>query len=85
MRTRIVRIGNSRGIRIPKPLLEEIGLEGEVEVKVEGNTLVVRPIRPTRCGWTEAFAAMAERGEDELLDRVAEPTSSWDEEEWRWE
>ena len=85
MRTRIVRIGNSRGIRIPKPLLEEIGLEGEVEVRVEGNTLVVRPIRPTRAGWTETFGAMAERGEDELLDRVAEPTSSFDAQEWQWE
>jgi antitoxin MazE len=84
MRTRIVRIGNSRGIRIPKPLLEEIGLEGEVEVKVEGNTLVVRPLRQARAGWSDAFARMAERGDDELLDRVAEPVSSWDEEEWQW-
>ncbi|MCU0292971.1 MAG: AbrB/MazE/SpoVT family DNA-binding domain-containing protein [Thermoanaerobaculaceae bacterium] len=84
MRTRIVRIGNSRGIRIPKPLLEEIGLEGEVEVKVEGNALVVRPVRQARAGWSDVFARMAERGDDELLDRVAEPVSSWDEEEWQW-
>jgi antitoxin MazE len=84
MRTRIVRIGNSRGIRIPKPLLEEIGLDGEVEVRIEGNTLVVRPVRQARQGWFDAFAMMAERGDDELLDRVAEGVSSWDEEEWQW-
>lgn len=85
MRTKIVRIGNSKGIRIPKPLLEEVGLDGEVDVRVAGNTLVLTPVGRPREGWSSAFKAMAESSEDELLDRVAEPASSWDAEEWRWE
>ncbi len=42
MKTRIVRIGNSQGIRIPKLLLAETGLEGEVEIETRGRELVVR-------------------------------------------
>ena len=83
MRTKIVRIGNSRGIRIPKPLLEEAGLIGEVEIAVEDDALVIRPIKHPRQGWAEAAREMAARGDDELLDPYV-PTQ-WDLEEWEWE
>jgi antitoxin MazE len=82
MKTRIVRIGNSQGVRIPKPLLEEAGLPSEVEVTVEDNRLVIAPASRPRAGWAEAFAAMAERGEDGLLD--APTPTEWDETEWEW-
>ncbi|MBX9581948.1 MAG: AbrB/MazE/SpoVT family DNA-binding domain-containing protein [Gemmataceae bacterium] len=82
MKTRIVPIGNSRGIRIPKPLLEQAGLSGEVEITAEGGALVVRPARAARAGWADAFAEMARRGDDALLDG---PTpSSFDRDEWEW-
>jgi antitoxin MazE len=81
MKTRIVRIGNSHGVRIPKPLLEQVGLRGEVEIDVQDGSLVIKPATP-RAGWAEAFQAMAEQGDDALLD-PATPTS-WDEEEWEW-
>jgi antitoxin MazE len=84
MKTRIVRIGNSQGIRIPKPLLEQTGLQGEVEILVENNSLVIRPIRRPREGWAEAFQEMAQRGEDKLLDSDMPSLTSWDEEEWEW-
>lgn len=48
MKTRIVRIGNSRGIRIPKPLLEAAGLVGEVDVTAKRGTLIIRPIHSPR-------------------------------------
>jgi antitoxin MazE len=83
MRTRIVRIGNSQGIRIAKHLLDQTGLREEVEVEAEGNRLVIRPVAAPRAGWKEAFQAMAEAGEDRMLDD--EPVASrWDEEEWEW-
>jgi antitoxin MazE len=85
MKTRIVRIGNSQGIRIAKYLLDQTGLREEVEVEVEaeGNRLVIRPVAAPRAGWKEAFQAMAEAGEDRMLD--GEPAASrWDEEEWEW-
>jgi len=84
MKTRIVRIGNSRGIRIPKPLLEQTGLEGEVEVHAQNDSLVIRPIKKPRDGWAAAFEEMARRGDDELPDADAPSLSAWDEDEWEW-
>ena len=60
MRTRIVPIGNSQGIRIPKVLLEQVGLEGEVELSVDGDSLIIRPATSPRAGWAMAFQEMAQ-------------------------
>jgi antitoxin MazE len=84
MKTHIVPIGNSRGIRIPKPLLEQAGLSGEVEISAQDDTLVIRPVRRPRSGWAAAFQEMAQHGDDRLLDDVAPTQSSWDEDEWEW-
>ncbi len=84
MKTRIIRIGNSRGIRIPKPLLETAGLGDEVEIRALKDSLVIRAARKPRAGWDEAFREMAQRGDDALLDEASPSLSSWDEEEWEW-
>lgn len=84
MRTRIVRIGNSQGVRIPKPLLEQTGLRGEVEVSAEDDSLVIRPARRPREGWADAFQEMARQGDDALLDDAVLSLSGWDEDEWEW-
>ena len=55
MKTRIVRIGNSRGVRIPKLLLEQTGLDGEVDISVRDDGLMIRPARKAREGWEAAF------------------------------
>lgn len=60
IRTRIVKIGNSQGIRIPKPLLEQSGISTEVEIEVHSDRLILRPAPKLRVAWDEAFAAMAE-------------------------
>ncbi len=82
VRTRIVRLGKSRGVRIPEELLAESGLADEVELRVEAGTIVIDAAPKPRQGWDEAFAAMAERGDDWLLDPPA-PTA-WDGSEWEW-
>jgi antitoxin MazE len=84
MRARIVRIGNSHGIRIPKSILEATGLSDEVELEVGEDRLVVRAVRRPREGWEARFASMAEAGDDRLLDAEVIETSSWDEDEWEW-
>jgi antitoxin MazE len=84
MKTRIVRIGNSRGVRIPKPLLEQTGLRDEVEIAAVDNSLVIRPGRKPREGWATAFQEMARRGDDALIDDVAPTLSAWDKDEWEW-
>jgi antitoxin MazE len=55
MKTRIVRIGNSKGIRIPKLRLQQTGLSGEVDIRAENGSLVIRPARRPRAGWAAAF------------------------------
>ncbi len=84
MKTRIVWIGNSQGIRIPKSLLEQTGLSGEVEISVEDGALVIRPLKKPRAGWAAALQQMARRGDDALLDDVSPSLSQWDESEWEW-
>jgi antitoxin MazE len=84
MRTKVVRIGNSRGIRIPKPLIQQTGLGEEIEITVRENTLVISPARAPRSGWAGAFQAMAEHGDDTRLDRDSVATSRWDDDEWDW-
>jgi antitoxin MazE len=73
MKTHIVRIGNSQGVRIPKPLLEQTGLSGEVEISVQDGSLVIKRAHKPRAGWAKAFKEMAERGDDVLLDEGAPP------------
>ena len=85
MKTRVVAIGNSQGIRIPKPLLEQTGLSGEVEISAEDGALVIRPVKRPRASWAAAFQEMARRGDDALLDGEALSLSAWDEGEWEWQ
>ena len=82
IRSRVVKIGNSRGIRIPRTLLEQAGLTDEIEMTVEGNRLIVHAARQPRAGWADRFAKMAEKGDDHLLDEAV--STQWDEDEWTW-
>jgi antitoxin MazE len=84
MKTRIIRIGNAQGVRIPRPLLEQTGLSGEVEISVQNGSLVIKPSAKPRAGWAAAFREMAKRGDDALLDDVSPTLSRWDEDEWEW-
>lgn len=82
IRTRIIKIGNSQGIRIPKTLLEQSGIQTEVEISIDGDRLTIRPLQQLRTGWDQAFAAMAAHQDDVLLDEV-NPTE-WEQAEWEW-
>ena len=82
IRSKVVKIGNSRGIRIPRILLEQAGLTDEVEMMVEGKNLIIHSVLSSRQGWEAQFMAMAEHDDDQLLDETL-PTQ-WDEVEWTW-
>jgi antitoxin MazE len=81
-RTRIIQIGNSKGIRVPKMLLEHAQLPDEVELQAEHGRLIVRAARGARAGWAEAAKRMRTRGDDQLLD--ATTSSHFDDKEWQW-
>jgi len=84
MRARIVKIGNSQGIRIPKPLLEQTGIVEDVEMEVLRNQIIIRPVTSSREGWEEAFKAMAKKNDDSLIIDDNNMIHSWDDEQWRW-
>jgi antitoxin MazE len=83
MRARVIKIGNSKGLRIPKPILDQTGIVDDVEIKVEKNQIIIRPVKNVREGWDAAFKNMGQRGDDEPIidDNISH---SWDEEEWQW-
>lgn len=95
IQTQIVKIDNSQGIRIPRSLLEQIGISEAVEIEVQGDQIVIRAaqkpdagwfvisgtLKP-RAGWEEAFAKMADQQDDVLLDDVT--NTEWEELEWQW-
>ena len=82
MKARIVRVGNSRGVRLPKPLLEQAGLLDEVEIHAEPGRIVIESATRPRSGWSDAAREMAARGEDGLIDEA--PPTRFDAEEWSW-
>ena len=84
MRARIIKIGNSQGIRIPKPLLEQTGILEDVELKVEKDRILISPITNPREFWDDAFRGMAANEDDGLLIDSKAFSHSWDEEEWQW-
>ncbi len=82
MKARIVRVGNSRGVRIPKPLLDQAGLTEDVELHAEPGRIVIEAAARPRAGWADAARAMAARGDDALLD--APTATRFDGEDWEW-
>jgi antitoxin MazE len=82
MRARLIRIGNSRGIRLPKPIIQQVGLTGEIDVRIRDGAVIIRPAGQPRSGWAEAAKHMRIRGGDQLLDEPI-PTR-FDEKEWQW-
>jgi antitoxin MazE len=83
MKTELVRIGNSRGIRIPKPLIEQCGFGETVEVRIERDCLIISRERQPRESWGEAFRESGDAAQDELLLETKE-SNEFDRKEWRW-
>jgi antitoxin MazE len=88
IKSKLVRIGNSRGIRLPKALLEQAELSDEVTLRVRGRSIIIEPAKHPRAGWEEAMKAAVAEGNDltaedrEWLDAPLDP--ELDEKEWTW-
>lgn len=81
-KSRLVRIGNSRGVRIPKPAIELAGLGDEVELRVRPGAITIVKAGSARAGWAEAARTLRARGEDRVMADAA--PSRFDNEQWRW-
>jgi antitoxin MazE len=82
MKAQLIRIGNSRGVRLPKAVIEQAGLTEEVDLEVRGSTVVIAATGRVRAGWADAARALAATGGGGLLD--PETRTHFDEGEWRW-
>jgi antitoxin MazE len=82
MKARIVQIGNSRGVRLPKALLEQANLVDEVEIEAQPDQIIIRSAYSPREGWEDAFKLMAARGDDALVEEPG--STAFDEAEWQW-
>ena len=82
MKVSLIKVGNSRGIRIPKPIIEECHLSEEVTLEIKNKTLIISPIQNPRDGWDLAFEKMSMEGDDILLENTS--STKWDNEEWEW-
>jgi antitoxin MazE len=82
VKSEIIKIGNSQGVKIPQEILEQCGFKDTVELKVEGDRLIISPITNVREGWEESFQEMAANGDDTLLIDDAIDTEY--DEEWQW-
>lgn len=82
MKTRLVRIGNSRGVRLPKAIIAQVGLTEEVELDVRDGAIIIARATSARSGWADAARQMRQRDEDRLL-APSTPTR-FDEKEWAW-
>ena len=81
MKTNIVQIGNSRGIRIPSFILKECNFTDEVELRIIRGNIVISPIKPVREGWNEIYKSMNTEGDDSLL---ISGSIDLDSEDWQW-
>ena len=82
MKAKLIQIGNSRGVRLPKPLIEEAGLDIEVDIRVRKGEIVISPLGKPRSGWEAAAKHIHELKADVLLDR--ETATIFDRDEWQW-
>jgi antitoxin MazE len=82
MRTTIRKIGNSKGIVLPKKVIDQYHLEGEVELVAAQNHIEIHPVASKRADWEDRFkAAKSEQYEEKLLGDF---TNDFDREEWTW-
>lgn len=82
MKTDIIRIGNSKGIRLPATILKQCGIGSKVEIVVRDNEIILKPVKSPREGWADSFRQMHECGDDRIIipDEIdAELLEEWDE------
>jgi len=85
MITKVVKIGNSRGIRIPKSVIQDSGLTDEVELEIGDGQIIIKSLSANRANWDTAFKKMASNKDDVLMEpKFQYAASKWDKEEWDW-
>jgi antitoxin MazE len=67
MEVSVIQIGNSKGIRFSKTMMEKYKIRDSVKITLEEDCMVIKPVYTPRKGWDNAFASMHKNGDDQLL------------------
>jgi antitoxin MazE len=82
MKAKLIQIGNSQGVRLPKPFIKEARLEEEVDIQVREGSIIISSMKAPRTGWEESARLIHDRKVDTLLDP---PTQThFEQSEWEW-
>lgn len=81
MKAQIIRIGNSQGIRIPKTLIEDGKLSGEVELELHEDGLLIRSLQKPRANWDARFKAASDADDDQS---IGDTRTTFENKEWQW-
>lgn len=78
----VISIGNSKGIRIPKPILDQLQVKDQLDLEINNSQIILKPIKNVpRDGWDESFAKMHDLNEDLLIDESVTDSEAF---EWVW-
>jgi antitoxin MazE len=67
METAIIKIGNSKGLRLSKTILEKYNIKDKVEIILEEGRIIIKPVEVPRQNWETAFEKMSKEGDDKML------------------
>jgi len=81
MKAQLIRIGNSQGIRIPKTMIEDGKLSGEVELELHEDGILIRSLRKPRASWDLAFKSVSDLDDDQ---RATPVVTEFEKKEWQW-
>jgi len=82
MHSELIQIGNSKGVRLPKALLKQVGIKNKINVIIKNGAIIILPDKQPRKGWGEKFEKMHKAGEDQLIEFSG--SNQFDEQEWEW-
>jgi antitoxin MazE len=82
MKAKLIQIGNSRGVRLPKPLIMDAGLVDEVDIQLRDGSIVITSTRKLRAGWSESAKLLHDRKQDSPIDSPS--MTQFDKTEWQW-
>ncbi len=68
MQAKLIRIGNSQGVRLPKAVVEQAGLTDKLDIQVSGDAVIIRSTKQPRENWDSAAEVCHQSGEDQLRD-----------------
>lgn len=80
----LIDIGNSKGIRLPKPVIEACGIDKHLQLVIEDGKIIITPLKSLRAGWNDAFKKARADKPDSVVSEFSEISNDFDQNDWTW-